>query len=170
MNRLRIEGGGLDAIDTAILRALAADARTTMAELARSVGLAAPSVTERVRRLEAAGVIRGYTVTIDPAALGLPLTAHIRIRPLPGQLRKTVEVLETLAAVVACDRVTGDDCFIATARLRSMLDLEAVIDRISPHATTNTAIVQSSPVAPRLPPLPAAPSQKRRVHRPATLR
>lgn len=153
MKRLRFGNGAVDAVDVTILRALATDARATMADLARAVGLSAPSVTERVRRLEEAGVIRGYGAVIDPAALGLPLAAWIRIRPMPGQLRKTAEVLQGLDAVVECDRITGDDCFIAKAHVRSVGELEAVIDRIMPYAMTNTSVIQSSPVGRRLPPL-----------------
>lgn len=154
MKRLRFQNTGIDATDTAILRALSADARVTMADLARAVGLSAPSVTERVRRLEEAGVVRGYAARIDPAALGLPLAAYIRVRPMPGQLRKVVELLDGLEAVVECDRVTGEDCFVAKAHLHSVEELEAVIDKLIPYAMTNTSIVQSSPVKRRLPPLP----------------
>lgn len=154
MKRLRFENSDLDDTDVAILRALADDARISMAELGRTVGLSAPSVTERLRRLEESGIVRGYAASIDPAALGLPLAAYVRIRPMPGQLNKVADVLAGLAAVVACDRVTGEDCFIAKVHVRSMEALEAVIDQIIPFAMTNTSIIQSSPVAPRLPPLP----------------
>ncbi len=153
MKRLRYRDTSIDATDASILRILGKDARVTMADLARAVGLSAPSVTERVRRLEEAGIVRGYGARIDPAALGLPLAAYIRVRPMPGQLRKVIEVLDGLAAVVTCDRVTGEDCFIAKAHLRSVEELEALIDEIIPFAVTNTSVIQSSPVKQRLPPL-----------------
>ncbi|MGF1625263.1 MAG: Lrp/AsnC family transcriptional regulator [Alphaproteobacteria bacterium] len=158
MKRLRFKTGFIDAVDSAILRTLAEDARVTMADLARAVGLSAPSVTERVHRLEETGVIRGYGARIDPAALGLPLAVYIRIRPIPGQLQKTIEVLQSLKAVVECDRVTGEDCFIARACVRSVEELETVIDQLIPYAMTNTSVIQSSPVKRRLPPLPASAS------------
>ncbi|MGH6924165.1 MAG: Lrp/AsnC family transcriptional regulator [Propylenella sp.] len=154
MKRLRFRNHRLDATDAALVRALADDARATIADLARAVGLSAPSVTERVRRLEEAGVIRGYGARIDPAALGLPLAAYVRIRPIPGQLKKTVDVLQGLEAVVECDRVTGEDCFIAKVHVASIEQLEAVIDRLIPFAMTNTSVIQSTTVARRLPPLP----------------
>jgi Lrp/AsnC family transcriptional regulator, leucine-responsive regulatory protein len=94
---------------------------------------------------------------VSPAALGLSLTAYIRVRPTPGQLRKVAEVLGEIEAVVECDRVTGEDCFIAKAHVRSVQELEAVIDRVIPYAMTNTSIVQSSPIEPRLPSLPRPP-------------
>ena len=153
-NGLRIENGGIDAVDARLLRALAANGRLAVAELARAVGLSAPSTAERLRRLEEAGVITGFGARIDPARLGRPLAALIRIRPMPGQLRKVVQILEGIAAITECDRVTGEDCFIAKAHLASVDELEAVIDRIIPYAMTNTSIIQSSPFAPRLPPLP----------------
>ena len=153
MKRLRYKKGPLDEIDARVLRALAEDARTSIAELARAVGLSAPSVSERVRRLEEADVIQGYTAKINPQALGLPLSAYLRIKPIPGKLQKVASVLQSLAAVVECDRITGEDCFIAKAHVRSVKELEELIDQIIPYAMTNTSIIQSSPVKRRLPPI-----------------
>lgn len=153
MKRLRYESGPPDAVDARLLRALAEDARISLAELARLVGLSAPSVSERVKRLEEGGIIRGYAAAIDPAALGLPLAAWLRVRPLPGELSRVAEILRGLPEVVECDRVTGDDCFVAKAHVRSMEHLERVIDKIIPFAMTNTSIIQSSPVPRRLPPI-----------------
>ncbi len=143
----------LDSIDIGIVETLAADARTSIAELARTVGLSPPSVAERMRRLEDAGVIEGYRAVVNPAAIGLPLSAWLRIRPIPGKLQKVAEVLRDCPEIVECDRITGDDCFIARAHVRSMEHLEKVIDRIIPYAMTNTSIIQSCPVGRRLPPL-----------------
>ncbi|MNM83293.1 HTH-type transcriptional regulator LrpC [compost metagenome] len=153
MKRLRHENGGVDAIDMQLLEALVADARTSIAELARTVGLSAPSVAERVRRLEEAGVIEGYSVRINPRALGLPLSAWLRIRPIPGQLHKVAEILRGLPEIVECDRITGEDCFIARAHVASVEELERLIDQIIPYAMTNTSIIQSSPVRRRMPPI-----------------
>ncbi len=154
MNRLRIENEGLDEVDARLIAALSEDARMSLAALARAVGLSAPSVSERIKRLEEAGVITGYSITLDPTALGLPLAAWLRIRPVPGQLAKVAQILTALPEVVLCERVTGEDCFLARVHVRSVEDLEAVIDEIIPHAMTNTAIVQSAPVPRRLPPIP----------------
>lgn len=157
VKRLRYGNGAIDPVDAEILRRLDADARTTMAELGRAVGLSPPSVTERVRRLEDAGVIEGYRARVSPAALGYGLAAHIRIRPMPGALKTVAALLDAIPAIVECDRITGEDCFVARAHVRTVEELEALIDRLLPHAVTNTAIVQSSPVKRRLPPLPGAP-------------
>jgi Lrp/AsnC family leucine-responsive transcriptional regulator len=64
-------------------------------------------------------------------------------------------LLSKLEAIVECDRVTGDDCFVAKAHVASVRELERLIDQIIPLGTTNTAIIQSSPVARRLPAIPA---------------
>src|SRR5271169_3818783 len=151
MKRLRYESGGLDATDARILAALVDNSRISIADLGRSVGLSAPSVSERIRRLEEAGVIEGYTLTVNPKALGLPIAAWLRIRPIPGQLQKVMEILRGLPEIVECDRITGEDCFIARAHVQSVEDLEKLIDQVIPYALTNTSIIQSSPVKRRLP-------------------
>jgi Lrp/AsnC family transcriptional regulator, leucine-responsive regulatory protein len=139
----------LDRIDAAILRELTSDARIPRAELARRVGLSAPSVGDRVRRLEDTGVIAGYTVQIDPSKLGFGLTVVIRARPLPGELLNMVEAIKETPQIVSCERISGDDCFIARAHVRDVQEMEAVIDRIVPFGATNSSIVQSVPVPPR---------------------
>jgi len=151
MKRLRYEDQGLDSTDSAILDALIENGRASVADLARKVGLTPPSVSERLKRLEEADVITGYSVSVDPAALGLPIAAWIRIRPLPGELKRVVTILQGLPEVVECDRITGEDCFIAKAHVRSVEDLEALLDEVIPFAVTNTSIIQSSPVKRRLP-------------------
>ncbi len=147
---LRSEGTGLDAIDAKILRALCADARIPRAELSRRVGLSAPSVAERIRRLEDAGIITGYGARINPARLGYGLTILIRARPLPGEMKNMIEAIRATPQIVACDRVSGEDCFVARAHVRDVAEMEAVIDRIVPFGATNSSIVQSSPVEERL--------------------
>lgn len=153
--RLRSKNTNIDAVDAKLLAALIANARVSNAKLARLVKLSGPSVSERLRRLEEAGVIEGYTAKINPGVLGLPIAAWLRVRPIPGQLQKVADILRGLPEIVECDRITGEDCFIARAHVRSVGDLERLIDKIIPWAMTNTSIIQSSPVARRLPPIAA---------------
>ncbi|MGF1536616.1 MAG: Lrp/AsnC family transcriptional regulator [Elainellaceae cyanobacterium] len=143
----------LDRIDVQIIQALSIDARLSLAGLARSLNMSAPSVSERLRQLEDSGVIRGFTVEIDPKQLGYALAFYVRIRPLPGKLSKVVSVIREIDEIVACDRVTGDDCFIAKAYVKSAQELEQLINRLIPYAQTHTSLIQSSPVKRRLPPL-----------------
>lgn len=154
MNSLRSLNRKLDRTDVALIQALAKDARTPLTKLARQVKMSSPSATERLRRLEDAGIITGYCAQLDPAALGYGVTVYIRIRPMPGQLPKVVTLLPGIEEIVMCDRITGEDCFLAKAHLATLGDLEPVLDKLAPYAQTNTSVVQSSPIAQRLPPLP----------------
>lgn len=156
MDSLRNGNEPLDAVDVRLLELLAENARASVAELARSVGMSAPSVSDRIRRLETTGVIRGYTVEVDPVPCGLPISAWLRIRPVPGQLKTVAGILSRLAGIVECDRVTGEDCFLARAQLSSIGELEKLIDEIIPYAMTNTSIIQSTLVPRRLGPFPRA--------------
>jgi Lrp/AsnC family transcriptional regulator, leucine-responsive regulatory protein len=126
----------------------------SMAALSRRVGMSSPAVTERVRRMEEAGVIVGYRLDIDPKALGLPVAAYIRVRPSPGQLPKIAALAEQIAEVVECHRVTGEDCFIIKVHLPAMDQLDRILDRFLLYGMTTTSIIQSSPVPPRSLPLP----------------
>lgn len=147
---LRSEESILDSIDAAILRELCADARIPRAELSRRVGLTPPSVADRVRRLEDVGIITGYGARIDPVRLGYGLTILIRARPLPGEMNNMIDAIRETPQIVACDRVSGEDCFVARAHVRDVAEMEAVIDRIVPFGATNSSIVQSSPVEERM--------------------
>jgi Lrp/AsnC family leucine-responsive transcriptional regulator len=142
---------GLDKLDVAILKALVENARIPVKTLAGRIGLSSPSTAERIRRLEEAGVIEGYSARLNPRALGLPVAVLMRIRPMPGELHRVAKLLAKKTSVVECDRVTGDDCFVAKAHVQTVEELERLIDDILPLATTNTAIIQSSPVKRRIP-------------------
>ena len=146
------EANLLDDVNVRVLEELAADGRVSMAELGRRVGLSAPAVAERVQRLERAGVITGYRAELDPAALGFPVSAVVRIRPAPGQLQRVREVAAETPEVGECYRITGDDCYLLRLHLRSIDDLEEVLDRFTPHGQTTTSIVHSTPVSRRGPP------------------
>lgn len=143
----------IDAIDQRILEALLDNARISQKELGQRVGLTPPSVAERLRRLEERDIVRSYTVDINPQALGYELQAIVRIRPLPGKLKAVQKLIQETPEFVECDKVTGDDCFVARLLLRSMSQLDEILDRIIDYAETNTAVVKSHPVPRRLPPL-----------------
>jgi Lrp/AsnC family leucine-responsive transcriptional regulator len=139
----------IDDTDRALLRELQADARTSLAELGRRVGLSAPSVGERVARLVAAGVIQGFHAEVDARQLGYQFAAIVRIRPTAGRIPKVASVAAASEEVRWCHRITGEDCFIAHVVVRDVDHLEEVIDRFTPFGQTTTSLVQSSPVPPR---------------------
>jgi Lrp/AsnC family leucine-responsive transcriptional regulator len=137
---------GLDDVDRAVLVELQADARLSLAELGRRVGLSPPAVAERVRRLTDDGVIRGFRADVDPRALGFTLSAIVRIRPAPRQIAKVADLARATAEVVECHRITGEDCFFMKVHVRDVEHLEEVIDRFTPYGATTTSVMQTSPV------------------------
>ncbi len=137
-----------------LLAELLDNPRLSMSELARRVGMSAPAITERVQRLEEAGVIAGYRMDLDPAALGMPVTALVRIRPGPGQLPRVAATAQETPQVVECHRITGEDCFFLKVYAPSIAELEEILDRFLMLGQTTTSIVVSTPVAPRSLPLP----------------
>jgi Lrp/AsnC family transcriptional regulator, leucine-responsive regulatory protein len=143
------EGALLDQTNRRLLAELQDDARLSLAELGRRVGLSSPAVAERLQRLELQQVIRGYRAELDPFALGYPLSAIVRIRPAPRQLHRVADLARATPEVVECHRVTGEDCFLMKAHVRSMNHLEELLDQFAPFGQTTTSIVQSSPVAGR---------------------
>jgi Lrp/AsnC family leucine-responsive transcriptional regulator len=143
------EGAPIDATNRRLLAELQADARLSLAELGRRVGLSSPAVAERLQRLERSGVILGYHARIDPRALGFALTAVIRVRPAGRQLHAVGDLAKRTPEVVDCRRITGEDCYVMTAHVRSVEHLEEVIDRFAVHGQTTTSIVQSAPVPSR---------------------
>lgn len=143
-----------DALNVRILALLRESPRITVSELARRVEMSAPATRERIDRLEEAGVIRGCRLEVDPAALGYPLAAYVRIRPTYGKLPKIIELAASLPQVVECHRITGEDCFILKVYLESLDKLDVILDRFLAYGQTTTSIVQSTPVPPRYLPLP----------------
>jgi Lrp/AsnC family leucine-responsive transcriptional regulator len=137
---------GLDGTNRLLLSELQQDARLSIAELGRRVGLSSPAVAERVQRLESDGVIRAYRAELSPRSLGYALSAVLRIRPSPRELQKVALLAQDTPEVTECHRITGEDCYFMTLHVRDVEHLEEVIDRFVPYGQTTTSIVQSSPV------------------------
>lgn len=143
----------IDDIDRQILACLAEDARLSLKVLSGKVGLSSPSTAERLKRLEEKCVIQGYGARINLAALGYSLQALVRVKPLPGMLHKVEKMIQALPECIECDKVTGEDCFVMRLVVRSIDQLDVVLDGLADYAQSNTSIVKSSPVTRRLPPL-----------------
>jgi Lrp/AsnC family leucine-responsive transcriptional regulator len=146
LNGQRAEGSLLDETNLAILGELQDDARLSMAELGRRVGLSSPAVAERVQRLERERVITGYHAEVDPRAVGFGLAVVIRVRPAPRQIPKVAQLARDTPEVVECHRITGEDCYIMKAHVESVEHLEEIIDRFVIFGQTTTSLVQSAPV------------------------
>src|SRR5215468_8069388 len=152
--RLQIADPLRDARNVKLLRLLRENPRMAVSEMARRIGMSAPAVRERLQRLEEASIIRGWRLELDPRALGYPISAFVRVRPMPGKLAKIGELAERLPQVVECHRITGEDCFVMRVYLESLEDLDPLLDRFLAYGQTTTSLVQSSPVPPRGLPLP----------------
>ena len=144
----------LDARNVELLRLLCGDPRMGISELARKVGMSAPTTRERIRRLEEGQLIKGYRLDLDPRALGFAVAAFVRIRPMPGKLPKISELAQRMPQVTECHRVTGEDCFILKIHFESLDGLDRILDQFLAFGQTTTSLVQSTPVPPRGLPLP----------------
>ena len=127
----RPQPGELDLVDQAILRLLSEDARRTFGDIGAIVRLSAPAVKRRVDRLEASGVIRGYTTVVDHAKLGRPLEAFVELR-FSGNAR--VDAIANIGAkipeVAAVFTVAGDPDALVWIRVRDVQDLKQVVDQL----------------------------------------
>jgi Lrp/AsnC family leucine-responsive transcriptional regulator len=139
----------LDDIGWALLRELQENARLSFSELGRRVGLTPPAVADRVRRMEEAGIIRGYRLDLDHAKVGLPLTAVIRVTHRGVNCVELGRIVSGYPEVLECHRITGAESYSMTVALRSVEHLQELIDRLMPFGETVTSIVLSSPVTHR---------------------
>lgn len=148
----------IDMVDLDILRLLKDDGRMALNELAVVVGMSAPGVAERVRRLESRNFIKRFTIDIDLSAMGFEIEAIVRIKPRSGSLHRVEQMIISEERFTACDKVTGDDCFIARLALMSISELDPILVPFHDIAETHTSIVKSSPIVNRQ---PIAPGQLR---------
>lgn len=136
----------LDEIDWKILELLQENARVPYAELGRRVGLSTPAASERVRHLEDAGIILAYRAQVDPAKVGYPVLAYIRINVAGEKLAKFVTVVEKCPEALECHRVTGAESFIVKVAVSDIQHLQSVIDSLMPYVATTTSMILSSPL------------------------
>ncbi|MER6815496.1 Lrp/AsnC family transcriptional regulator [Spirillospora sp. NPDC000708] len=136
----------LDATDWAILAELQRDGRIPLTELGKRVSLSASATTERVRRLESAGVITGYHARVDMAKAGLPVLAVVRLK-YPGNRHTPLhDLLQERAEILECLRTTGEDCYVLKIAATSMGHLEEVVDELLELGSTTTNLVYSEPL------------------------
>ena len=136
----------LDTTGWELLCALQENARLSYADLGRRIGLTPPAVADRLRHLEAAGIITGYHAAVNPSRLGLGLTALIRFRSTSERYERVYQVIRACPEIIASQRVTGDDDLILTAVASSVKHLQAVIAKLMPFGSSNTSLVLSSPL------------------------
>lgn len=136
----------MDDLDHRLLAHVQADARLSYAELGRRVGLSPPAVAERLRRLEASGVVTGYHAAVDPARLGRPVQAILHMQVDRARFQRSVEQIQRLDDVLQCYRTTGSSSLVMVVAVASTGALEALIDRLLPFGEPVTQLVLSVPV------------------------
>lgn len=137
----------MDEVDARILSVLQQDSRLSYREVARRVHLSPPAVADRVRRLESAGVITGYTCAVDAAKLGYALRAFVQLATSGSDAcRRFSATVPSMPEVVECHRVTGRNSYVLQVVARSTEDLERVVNRLMEFGEPTTSIVLSAPL------------------------
>ena len=136
----------MDSRGKRLLDELQVDARLSVAELGRRIGLSATATAERMRQMEDAGIIRGYTVEIDREALGLGVVAFIRMSCSGPNYHRLQEFMQSLEEVRECHHLTGGDDFLLKVTTTTMDALEALIEALLLYGNPVTSLVLSTPV------------------------
>ncbi len=136
----------IDALNRKILEALQTNARLSSAEIGRRIGISSPAVTERIKKLEDAGVIYGYRTSVSPFECGYQLKAIITLRAFMGKLKPFLSQVKTYDEVVNCYRITGNENIVMEVVLKNQKHLETFIDQLISYGETKTQIVLSQVV------------------------
>ena len=137
----------LDTLNWNILQHLQHNARMSNSEIGRRVGISSPAVSERIKKMEDAGVIHSYRTVISPFETGYQLKAIITLRAFMGKLKPFLEKVQTYDEVLNCYRITGNENIVMEVVLRNQKHLEALIDQLISYGETKTQIVLSHVVA-----------------------
>lgn len=143
----------LDDADKLIIDLLLHDSRISLRTIGAQVGLTAPTVRDRILRLEDVGIIEAFSIRLNARSLGFSLEAILRVEPIPGKLRAVEKALQDMPEIVDCSVVTGEDCFVARLLLREVGELDRLLGPLHDIARTKTSIVHRQPVPPRRPPI-----------------
>lgn len=141
---MAFDNAELDGTGWQILEELQQNGRMSFAELGRRVGLTLPAAAERVRKMEDAGIISGFRAEVNPAKIGLPIAAFIRISVVGDVFARIAKAVRDMPEVLECHRGTGADSFTLKVAVESVQHLERLIDKLTPFGTTSTSIVLST--------------------------
>ncbi len=133
----------MDSLNWNILKCLQQNARMSNAEIGRRVGVSSPAVSERIKKMEDAEIIQGYTTFVSPFQVGYQLKALITLRAFMGMLKPFLEKVKTYDEVVNCYRITGNENIVMEVVLKNQKHLEAFIDQLISYGETKTQIVLS---------------------------
>ncbi len=144
----------IDAVNWEILKQLQLNARISMTDLGKVVGLTAPAVAERIKKMEDLGIVRGYYTQLSYIKTGYQLKAIITLKVFMGRLKPFLDVVQGFKEVINCYRITGNENIIMEVVLKNQKHLETFIDQLISYGETKTHIVLSNKIenAPILPP------------------
>ncbi|MGE6608596.1 Lrp/AsnC family transcriptional regulator [Halomonas sp. NPDC076908] len=137
----------MDKINLKIICALLKNGRASITNLSQQVGLSIPAVTERIRKLEESGVIKGYTTVVDLEKVGLAVSAVIGITAFKPQKEQLLAKLESMPEVVECLHVTGEDSYLIRIYVPTNRDVERFVSNINMYGETKTRIILSMPIS-----------------------
>ena len=136
----------MDALNKKILQRLQANARQSHVEIGRQVGISSPAVNERIKKMEDAGIIKGYRTEVSPFECGYQLKAIITLRAFMGKLKPFLDKVKQFEDVVNCYRITGNENIVLEVVLANQKHLEQFIDELIVYGETKTQIVLSKVV------------------------
>ncbi len=137
----------IDSLNWKILKCLQSNARSSNAEIGRQVGISSPAVSERIKKMEDSGIIRGYHAHIAPIEAGYQLKAIITLRAFMGMLKPFLEKVKSYDEVLNCYRITGNENIVMEVVLKNQKHLESFIDQLIIYGETKTQIVLSHVVS-----------------------
>lgn len=133
----------IDKLNWNILKCLQTNARLSNAEIGRQVGVSSPAVSERIKKMEDAGIIQSYNTLVSPFEVGYQLKALITLRAFMGMLKPFLEKVKTYNEVINCYRITGNENIVMEVVLKNQKHLESFIDQLIVYGETKTQIVLS---------------------------
>lgn len=133
----------IDNLNWKILKCLQTNARQSHAEIGRQVGISSPAVSERIKKMEDAGIIQSYNTLVSPFEVGYQLKALITLRAFMGMLKPFLEKVKTYDEVINCYRITGNENIVMEVILKNQKHLESFIDQLIVYGETKTQIVLS---------------------------
>lgn len=137
----------IDELNWKILEKLQSNARESFANIGRAIGLTAPAVGERVKKMEDLGVIKGYHAEVSHSLTGHQLQAIVTLRAFMGKLKPFLAIVHTFDEVVNCYRITGNENIVMEVVLKDQFHLERFIDKLIQYGETRTNIVLSQVIS-----------------------
>ncbi|MDX2139555.1 MAG: Lrp/AsnC family transcriptional regulator [Chloroflexota bacterium] len=139
----------IDAVGWALLRRLQEQARLSFRELGDAIGLTAPAVAERIRRMEEAGVIQGYHAELDMSKVGLPIRAFVHLTSNARQSARFREVVAQIPEIIECHTITGVESYILKVAVPGVAHLEHLLWKLKDYGEVRTSLVLSTQLARR---------------------